>query len=228
MGDNDTPLDLLVAGHNNWPIQLHPDITDKDLSEITQYILSLAKKNVSKKSLPATGSVPVPANAKPGSTLVITARYTDKGTNGSKPLTGFGSTVLRSNSVSLTGQEKNKGFSSVNVNGNTFVLIPNSDGWIALEKISLAGVKNLIVTTGWQVAPASPVKFELRLDAPDGELVGTGKLEPAKAKGNTATFIIPLKQVTDGKEHTIYIVTTPDTPGVNQALGLASLVFSAK
>ncbi|MFK5973013.1 MAG: ThuA domain-containing protein [Flavobacteriaceae bacterium] len=85
-----------VWGEVNMPA--HPDITSEEKVQIANWVLSLADKRPKKPSLPLTGKI-LPQARNAGSTMVLTASYTDKGENNVKPLSGVNRVTLRSESA---------------------------------------------------------------------------------------------------------------------------------
>ncbi len=213
----------------------HPDIKEGDLKQIVSWILSLeASKNV--KSLPANGSVSPTMNqpVKDRGILYISATYTDKGGANIKPLSGSSVVELRNSKVTFGRIKKMQEFSKNFFNGTAYMLVPKTTGWFAIEDIDLAGVKQAAATLGWLTQPVSAFTFELHLDAPDGKKLGeltfngaAGKDDSKKPKSQViATKIEP---VTDGKKHTVYVVSkAKDASGGNNVLALSSLEFLNK
>ncbi|MUH38300.1 PKD domain-containing protein, partial [Zobellia amurskyensis] len=72
----------------------HPNITQDETRQVVEYIMSLAETSAKVKSLPASGSI-VPKPTKDDKVMVITASYTDKGQEGTIPLTGMKTVVLK-------------------------------------------------------------------------------------------------------------------------------------
>ncbi len=87
---------IVKGGGGQWgevAMAAHPSLSKTETSQLVSYILSLSGPS-DKKSLPQAGSITPDKNVKPGSMLVITATYTDKGGNDIKPLTGTGTAIL--------------------------------------------------------------------------------------------------------------------------------------
>ena len=63
------------------------------------------------------------------------------------------------------------------------MMLPQAEGWFALDSIDLADVRSINLKAGWQTAPTSGIELELRLDAPDGKLIGTGTYACSKKRG---------------------------------------------
>jgi cytochrome c551/c552 len=186
----------------------HPNISESDLKQIIQYVIGLSSKTVAKPSLPASGTFIPPANAKPGTSLVLSASYTDKGGNNIKALTGRNSAALNAASISFTGKEKVNGFSVTNYNGMNLMIAPAQPGWFALEGIDLTGVGSLNFMMGFLAAPKIGVEFEIHLDSETGKLLGKSTFLPAgNAKINFAMMPISISAITDSSLHNIYITS---------------------
>ncbi len=73
-----------------------------------------------------------------------------------------------------------------------------------MENIDLTGVKAVIAAAGWQEAPIVAYDFEVRVGAPDGEIIGKGRMDvpPAGTPGGAA--VIPLTGKVGGKRN-LYI-----------------------
>jgi len=222
----------MTGGSGVWgdvAMAAHPNISQSDLSQIIQYVLGLSNKGNAKKSLPASGTIVPPADTKPGSALVLTASYTDKGGNNIKALTGRNSAVLGGSSVTFTGKEKMKGFTTANYNGTNYMLSPKGEGWFALDSIDLTGVGSANLTVGWQTPPLAGFDYEIRLDTETGKVIGTGSLQPGTdKKAQFGVAHIAMQDVTDGQLHTIYVYYKPKNPGETAVTGVALVQFNGK
>lgn len=176
----------------------HPNISSDETRQIATYILSLAGDDNKKPSLPPKGTVVAEAAA-PGHMMVLTASYTDQGAAGAVPLTGSKSIALSSNTVLFNDQMNTDGMQSIAFNGMDLLLLSGANGWYEIEAIDLSGVKAVIIAAGWQEAPKVAYDFEVRSGAPDGEIIGKGRMNvpPAGAPGGAA--VVPLTGKTDGK-----------------------------
>ena len=205
---------IIKGGGGVWgEVQMpaHPTLPVGDAQQIVTWILSLsADKGQIKKSLPPSGAITPDANPKPNAVLVLSASYTDKGGPNIKPLTGRNTLLLNSSNVSFTGNEKTEGFTSMTMNGANLLVYPQMQGWFALDSLDLYGVKSVQIMSGWQEAPTTSFKVEVRLDSPEGTLLGEGKIALPKNKENRSITTIPLKVAPDDKFHDIYFVTFPE------------------
>jgi len=220
---------IMKGGGGVWgdvEMSAHPNISASDLNQILDYIVGLTNKSNQKASLPASGTITPPANAKPGSSLVLSASYTDKGGNNIKALTGHNAAALGSSTVLFTTKEKMQGFTTANYNGANLMLAPKTEGWFAIDNIDLTGVGSVTIAVGWQAAPAYGFDYEIRLDSETGKAIGKTSLTAAAgAKQGFTTVRMPLEAVTDGKMHTLYFVSKPRNVAETALTGIASLTF---
>lgn len=221
---------VIKGGAGVWgetAMAAHPNLPEGDIQTIVQWVLSLSNQSAIKKSLPQSGTITPPANTKPGAALVLSASYTDKGGNNIKALTGRSTAVLNSNTVMFTGTEKTDGFTSFNYNSQNIMILPKTQGWFAVDNIDLTNVTSVTMTAGWQTPPKYGYDFELRADAPNGKLLGTGSLTaPQNKKQQFGMVQVKMQPVTDGQNHTIYVIAKPRDPKESVTGGIVSLTFN--
>ncbi len=162
-----------VWGEVNMPA--HPAISMNDARTIVNYILHVKDKNIS--TIPSKGSytpkVPEGDNGK--GNLIIRAAYTDRGANTVPSLSSESVIILRSSQLKAGNADTLKGVDrklqtmfAVSIN-----IIPRANGFIGFKNIDMTGIKQLEL-----IARASPMQgniggtIEIRLDAPEGELIG--------------------------------------------------------
>ncbi|MEO8764399.1 MAG: ThuA domain-containing protein [Ginsengibacter sp.] len=210
------------------PMAAHPTLSQGDLDQMIGWILSLGKKEVIKKSLPQAGNILPDVNQKPDADLVLSASYTDKGGNNIKALTGNNRVVLHSNNLFFTGREKVKGFTFYKSKGLTHLSLPDEEGWFAIDSIDLTGVKSINIMAGWQDMPKAGFGFEIRLDAPDGKVLGKGSMPVPQKEAPNGKVFVALESVTDQAFHKLYFIYTPGDLKINIDAGIAGLQFNAK
>lgn len=218
---------IIKGGSGVWgevAMAAHPKLSQEDANQIVTWVLSLANTGAVKKSLPAAGAITAAPNTRPGFNMVINASYTDKGGNNIKPLTGSNALVVRNSSLNFTGTEKTQGFVPFTFNGMKLMVLPEKEGWVALDSIDLTGVGAIQVAAMWQ-GVTKGLNFEAHLDAADGKLLGTGSIPPAAKGQQGGAAHIPIAKVEDGKMHTVYIVYKPKE---KLQAGLLSVSFAAK
>jgi len=223
---------IIKGGGGVWgevAMAAHPNLKPEDAKQIVTWIQSLADTE-KKKSLPVSGSLAPTLNkpAKDNGVLYISATYTDKGGDNIKPMTGSTAVSLRSSKMLFFGITNMRGYTSVDFGGMRFMVAPLSEGWFSIDNIDLTGITSAVLAAGWQTAPVQGFVFELRLDAPDGKKIGEGAIPGGlPTKGGMGGTAIPMKlePVTDGKLHSLYIVSKPKEKESSQ-IGLQFIQFS--
>ncbi|CAN5254255.1 hypothetical protein BH20BAC1_BH20BAC1_02710 [soil metagenome] len=226
---------IIKGGSGVWgevAMAAHPTLSQSEANQIVSWILSLNNPASVKKSLPAEGKINPPASAggggmaqKPAPVLVLSASYTDKGGNNIKALSGNKSIALRSNTVPFTGNENKKEFGTIKYNGTNIMNFPATEGWFSLDSIDLRGVNSITLMSGWQSPPKEALDFEIRLDRPDGKLLGKGS-SGSIPKGQMYGMInVPVEAVTDGRLHNIYFINKPKE---TVSGGIVSVQFNGK
>jgi hypothetical protein len=203
----------------------HPTLPQTDARQIVSYIMSLANKTAQRKSLPPTGTIMPDASQKPGSTLVLSASYTDKGGNNLKALTGNSVASLRNNTVMFTGKEKMNGFSVNKKDNVNSLVLPQSGGWFALDSLDLTDVRSVNIMSGWQEKLKAALDFEVRMDTPDGKLLGTGSMQPSQNDKNSGVIRVPIETVNDGRFHTVYFIYKPKDANSTLQGGVSMVQF---
>lgn len=192
---------IVEGGSGVWGevmMAAHPSITSDETRQIATYIMSLAGDGNMKPSLPPKGSVIAEATT-PGNLMVLTASYTDEGSEGAIPLTGSKSIALSSNTVGFSEATKTKDMMAVTFGGQDLLVLGGAKGWFEIDDIDLTGVSAIVLTVGWQEAPKVPYNFDVRLGSPDGEVIGKGTLavQPKGVPGGA--IVMPLTKKPNGK-----------------------------
>lgn len=228
---------MIKGGSGVWgevAMPAHPDLKLEEARKIVNWIQSLnAATKI--KSLPASGSLQ-PTLGKPvklNGALVISATYSDKGGPGLKSLASSTAFSLRHPSLSFEDAIDVKEYSAMDYNGMSLLVVPNGQGQFGIPEIDLTDVHGITLTAGWQESPKQAISFEVRLDAPNGKLLGsltlnTGQAPVKQGSVGTATISGPLEPVTDGKIHTVYIVSKPVGTGSFTTVALQAIMLTAK
>ena len=220
---------IIKGGSGVWgevAMAAHPTLADNDAKQIVSWIMSLSNKAVIKKSLPQSGTIIPLADQKPGSALVLSASYTDKGGNNIKALTGNSVVSLQANTVSFKSNIKTLGFTPFKYGGSNILIFPAADGWFGIEQIDLTGVGSIIINSSWQTVPKGLITFEVKMDTPDGKLLGMATLPIPTKEQKTGVLKIPIQSVADGKLHNVYFVYK--VKGVVSGAAVSSVQFNAK
>lgn len=228
---------ILKGGAGVWgevAMPAHPDLKAEDARKIVNWIRSLSGKEKA-KSLPVSGSLQPTLGkpAKANGALVITATYSDSPAAGLKSLTTTAVASLRNPSLSFKEATNLKDYSTMNYNGADLMIVPGGAGWFAMPDVDLTGAGAAQFTIGWQEPPKQAIQFEIRLDKPEGDLLGIVTLgtnhaavKPGSVGGTQLST--PLQPVTDGKPHTIYVVSKPVNAGNGSPVAIQSITLSSK
>ncbi|MEO9033018.1 MAG: Crp/Fnr family transcriptional regulator, partial [Ginsengibacter sp.] len=162
---------------------------------------------------------------------------TDKGGTNIKPLSGSSSVALRNNKVTFEDVSNMQGFTKGTFGGISYMLLPQNTGWFSIDSIDLTGIARAALTMGWQAPPATGYTFEVHLDSPDGNKLGEfsyspkgGSSAPGAASSAPKMVILTgtLTGVSDGKLHSLYIVSKAADPKAAGSAALVSLEFLLK
>ncbi|WP_318309012.1 ThuA domain-containing protein [Flagellimonas crocea] len=196
---------IIAGGSGVWGevvMPAHPNVSQMEARQITQYIQSLTGDG-KKQSLPLSGSV-TPEAKESGEVFLLTASYTDEGTDEALPLTGSKTVVLASNSMSFPDGTPTEGMQAMAFGGMQLQLLNATEGWLKIGDTDLTGVSRLMVMVGWQEPPSIGYTMELRAGSPDGEVLGTGQLNPNGLSGQGSAIVIPIEK-TDGVQPELYL-----------------------
>ncbi len=167
-----------VWGTVNMPA--HPSISLNDARTIVNYILSSEQKTISTLPLKGTYTPKIPDGDNGKGKLIVRAAYTDKSAKGSEAITTEEVKVLRSAELS-PGTADTLHRAEVNLQTMFAVslnIIPKANGYIGFKQLDLTGIPQLEIS-----AMAFPMMgylggtIEVRLDNPDGELLGQVTIE---------------------------------------------------
>ncbi|MDQ6902395.1 MAG: PKD domain-containing protein, partial [Bacteroidota bacterium] len=233
---------IISGGSGKWgevAMAAHPNLKVDDAQQIVAWVLSLANEAKKEKSLPPNGAVNATLNkpVKSNGLLYISASYTDKGGNNIKPLSGSNAVVLRNNKVTFEGVTNMQAFTKGTFGGITYMLLPQNTGWFSIDSIDLTGISRAALTMGWQAPPSIGYTFEVHLDSPDGNKLGEFSYSPkggssapgaASSAPKMTTLAGNITKVSDGKLHSVYIVSKAADPKAAGTAALVSLEFLQK
>lgn len=162
--------DKLMAGH--------PQLRQEEAEEMIKYILSLE----SVEKLPLTGKFDLSQHSDKSGGYVLSAAYKDKGANGIPPITGRTLKILRDPKVEAEDCEMmHKSLITRIERGGqrdeTQVHI-EANGYLMYEQIDLKGVRGIT----FDFLHEKGGQIEVRLDKPDGQIIGTAKVPKSTAK----------------------------------------------
>jgi len=222
---------IISGGSGVWgevAMPPHAALPPNDIQQIIAWITSLANSTTLKKSLPPSGTITPPVNQKGNSILILSASYTDLGGNNIKALTGMNQVSLPGNTVYFNGKEPVQEFQHSMYHGILYMELPETEGWFAINNTDLTGVKSINMAIDWLDAPAFGLDFEVRLDAPDGKLLGKGSL-PAPQKNQTTGIVrVMLEPTKDNQLHQLFFIHKPKRQKDKMVAGVSMLEFNAK
>jgi cytochrome c len=215
---------VMKGGSGVWgqaAMSAHPDIDQKDLKQILQYVLSLAAKDPQRQSLPVAGKI-IPPNDTKRQTLVLSAVYYNRGTGNVKALSGKKILILPPSYISFKGTEEKKGLAVIKDKDQSYFEAANEAAWFALDSIDLTNVSAAYLSaTGGK----SNTAVEIRLDAPGGIVIGKGTIPPGKNHDTILVVQCPLAPATDNKFHKLYFLMTPVTVSADSKYRITGVQF---
>ncbi len=225
---------IIKGGGGVWGdavMSAHPNLSESDAKTIVTWVLSLANQQ-HQKSLPPNGTIsptlnkPVLANG----VLYLTATYTDKGGQNTKPLSGSGFASLINSNYPLGLVSHLKDAQTTEYQNKPILILSKNDSWFAMDSVDLTGITHLSLSLGWQDVLTGNNVIEIHLDAPDGKKLGEFNLnsdKPAiKAPVTMKTTQFSIPSVADGKLHTVYVVKKAAGDDKQQTVAITQLQFS--
>lgn len=177
------PRKLRSGGSGVWGtvnMPAHPSISINDARTIVNYILNSDQKTISTVPLKGTYTPKIPQGDNGRGSIVVRAAYTDKGAKESDPLTTEEIKVLRSPQVS-PGSADITSRAEINLQTMFSVslnIIPKSNGYIGFKQIDLTGIREIEISAiAFPMMGYSGGTVEIRLDKPDGDLLGQMNIE---------------------------------------------------
>jgi cytochrome c len=162
---------------NNMPA--HPSMTLNDARTIANYILNINSQRV--PSLPGKGKymVNVPADDNGRGTYIFRVAYTDRGAGSIPPQTTDTVLVLRSPKLSPLKADRIAGGALRDQLDEYVFLTAKPDSYIAYNDVDLTGISRIVFRANWHLYDIYPGgRIEIRLDSPDGEIIGETLFEP--------------------------------------------------
>lgn len=149
-------------------------------------------------------------------------------------MTGYDTYFLSSNTVDLgTAGELEGGFSKMAYGGQNLLMVPATKASFSISKVDLTDIASVTLNTAATAKLTDGFVFELRLDSPEGQVVGSKEYIQGPRTGPEGApafeaFTIPLTGTADGKVHTLYVTTKTIKGGEAGTFILAGLIFNAK
>lgn len=175
---------IINGGTGVWgehAMSAHPQLAEEDALLMVNYIMSMEEQTSAPETHPLEGSyvtrIPQGDNGK-GSYLLRVA-YTDQGAGGIQGLSSEKIIALRNPSVDPEKYDEGNGTRLLTTPSRSFSMV--GDGaYLAYDQIDLSGIATIEVVA--QAPPrenAAGASVEIRLDSPEGQLIGsTEQIEP--------------------------------------------------
>jgi len=206
---------IITGGSGVWgnvPMAAHPKISSADAAEMVKYILAVSEPKPKVKSLPVEGAytIKLPTGDKGQGVYIFRASYSDRGANGLPSIPSEETFVLRNPKINPAKYDVFDNVNKMSFNNNDFVIPSKSGSYIGLKQIDLTGITQIDLNA---MAPKEQLNaeggmIELRMDAPNGKLLGQTEFIGDKP-GSTLTFSakpVSLNVTPTAGVHDIYLV----------------------
>jgi cytochrome c len=200
---------IIKGGSGVWgntEMSAHPQLSVDDARLMVQYIFSLTDEKLN-KTLPLSGGMKT--GKEDNGVYILTATYTDKAHDGLPSITGEEAYILTSPVIKADAASQLRGPRVLRYQGNVGLENVKNNSSAAFENLDLTGVKKIEASAFVLAGTSVGGQIELRLDALDGEVLGTVDIRNA---GLTANDVKIQKNVSG--VHTIYtIFKNPSSAG---------------
>jgi len=204
---------IISGGGGNWgetAMSAHPQLTTQQAENMVKYILSLSGTPVVESAFPIKGNYVTNQHdrEKQEGVYVLMATYTDLGNGNITSITKQNSLILRAAKFEAERQS----LKSENAKSTTF--LTRNDCLGGLTQDQYVGIRDIDLTAIAHITLNAVVKgageVEIRLDSPEGELLGTYPLTadaenlqkidlPIKARETTQDIYLVFKNKNDQK-----------------------------
>lgn len=219
---------IITGGGGVWgetAMAAHPQLSEKDATEIVKYILSLGSKT-SVQSLPVKGSytTEIPKGVSDQGVVIMRAAYTDKGANGMAPVTSEKIMVLKSSNFSAAKADKWDGVMKYKVPEPPMELMIGSGNksYIGFSPVDLTGIEQvvLVAMAPEQLLNAAGGTVEVRIDSPTGTVIGeSSPITPTKGAISNPSPIIAMAKLTPTTGmHEVYFIYKNEKSPSGQSL----------
>ena len=186
----------------------HPQLTQDEAKEMVRYILSLADEK--QKSKPLSDNNFVPNDENKAGMYIFAAHYADRGANNMGSQSGNQTVTLRSALFKAASFDANKEAAKMTMEGRGEMVVASTSGsYIAFNDVDLTDLTAFTVYASGREGMTVGGKIELRIDVPDGELLGTADVKNAPP----TPYKMPFNKKQSGS-HTVFLVcVNPNTAG---------------
>ncbi|MEQ9437664.1 MAG: PQQ-dependent sugar dehydrogenase [Cyclobacteriaceae bacterium] len=202
---------IAEGGKGRWPGNLsmpaHPYLSGEETRQIITYILSL-KETAPRKDLPLQGTLVTNQHRPeaPG-TYELRVAYTDQGAAPIGPIAQSATFVFRHNQLSTGACDA---YARAILRAGSTAWILEDGGYLQFNGIDLSGISTLT----YRVQAKVSGDITLRLDAPDGPIVGTATMPQPEDEWHPISAPV---EATSG-QHDLYFVFHPHDPSAGTDL----------
>lgn len=226
---------VINGGSGVWgetAMSAHPQLSPEDVGEMVRWILSLGAVAKPKQTMPPSGSyalvTPAAQHGKPAApgTYIFKASYQDKGSGTQGSLESGEVLALR---PAFQQAEQADSLSNGIINfrpfGGDTVLLKElkNKSFIMYKHTDMTGIHAIAVGVGLGdgLNKFAGGRIEIRLDAPNGALLGKADIKAKNtARMEFAEINVPIKHISDGKFHDLYLVFRNDQVASDQITAL--------
>ena len=153
----------------------HPDLSERDAMMMVDYIMSLGGAGPERSVIPLRGSyvTRVPEGQGDRGGYLLRAAYTDRGRGRLGSLTSEKIIALRNPSVDVEAYDETRGTQLMTTPNHSFNVVEDG-GFIAFHDLDLTGIGEVEISAQANDRnDAAGGTIEIRLDSPDGKVVGS-------------------------------------------------------
>ncbi len=210
----------------------HPQLSEAEATQMVEYILSLAGTQ-STPTMPTEGryTPEIPAEAAGQGVVVLRAAYTDRGAGPIPPTTTEEVLVLRAPTVVVAAADAQEGVQRMKVPQMPveMAIVQKSGAYAGFKQLDLTGITEVVfmVSAPVQYLNSTGGKIEVRLNAPDGPLLGeTPFLEPV-AEATGGSMLRATLKPSEGVHDVYFVVRNDDAPAERSLLIMLTAQFSS-
>ena len=153
----------------------HPNLSKRDAKRMVDYIMGLNEPQSTPKALPLSGNfqTAAPKGTDGKGAYLLRVAYTDKGTSKLEGLTTEKIVALRNPRINPEHYDEGKGTQLLTTPGRSFNIVGHN-GYLGFNELDLTGITEIeIGAEADKRVNATGATIEVRLDTPDGQLIGT-------------------------------------------------------
>jgi cytochrome c len=214
---------IIDGGGGSWGTEhvmsAHPQLPYEDVAEMVKYILGISDPKNQKRVLPIKGSVSFNSHKdnEPRGVYTLSAKYTDGGANGVRPLSGSEVVRLRSAKMRPIDADAYVGIGRWRESfGNA-----KNKSYIVLNNVDLSGIKNITYEYG---AKNTAGVIQIRLESLAGPVISTATFESTGGWDVRKKITEVLESPQSGRHH-LYIILSSESKTAEDIIKLWTFEF---